>query len=279
MASRVNIAGIRSYRFGWAIPFFLLHAASVGVFFCAFQWRWVFLMIAMYLVRMFAVTAGYHRYFSHRAYKLNRFFQFALAALAETSAQKGVLWWAAHHRFHHGHADEEDDVHSPGLRGIWWAHVGWVLSNDYDTYDPRLIQDFAKYPELLWLDKYHFVPPIALAAVILVWGGWPAFVWGFLLSTVLLLHLTFCINSLAHLWGTRRFDTPDRSRNNFVLAIFTLGEGWHNNHHRFMYACRQGLRWWEIDITYYILKVLSFAGIARELREAQWQPQRTGFGR
>jgi stearoyl-CoA desaturase (delta-9 desaturase) len=257
---------LRTYRLGTVLPFLLLHLAALGVLFVRFRWSLLGLMLALYTVRMFAITAGYHRYFSHRTYKLGRIWQFIMALLAETSGQKGVLWWAAHHRVHHRRADNDGDIHSPGLRGFWWAHVGWVLSNEYDDYDPRLIQDFGKYPELRWLDKHYCVPPVILGGAILALGGLDAFVWGFLVSTILLFHGTFTINSLAHLWGSRRFATPDDSRNNFVLAVITLGEGWHNNHHQFMYACRQGIRWWELDVTYYGLKVLSWIGIAHDLR-------------
>ena len=260
------IKQLRNYSFGTVIPFVLLHVGCVAVFFIRFRWSWVALALAMYAVRMFGITAGYHRYFSHRSYKLGRGWQFLMAFLAETSGQKGVLWWAAHHRVHHRHADQDPDIHSPLKRGFWWAHVGWVLSNEYDKYDPALIQDFGKYPELRWLDRHYLVPPVALAAMLLLSGGLGAFVWGFVVSTVLLFHGTFTINSVAHLWGSRRFDTADDSRNNFVLAIITLGEGWHNNHHKFMYACQQGLRWWEVDVTYYALRMLNWLGVARELR-------------
>jgi stearoyl-CoA desaturase (Delta-9 desaturase) len=260
------IKQLRNYSFGSVIAFCLLHAGCIGLFLVTFRWSWVGLMLAMYAVRMFGVTAGYHRYFSHRTYKLGRMGQFLMAFLAETSGQKGVLWWAAHHRVHHRHADSERDIHSPRRRGFWWAHVGWILSNDYDKYDPGLIKDFAKYPELRWLDKYYLVPPVVLGGLLLFSGGIGAFVWGFVASTVLLYHGTFTINSLAHLWGSRRFDTPDDSRNNLVLAIITLGEGWHNNHHKFMYACRQGIRWWELDFTYYGLRLLSWLKVARDLR-------------
>ena len=260
------IKQLHNYSFGTVIPFVLLHAGCIAAFFVPFRWSWVELMLAMYAVRMFGITAGYHRYFSHRSYRLARGWQFLMAFLAETSGQKGVLWWAAHHRVHHRHADQDPDIHSPLKRGFWWAHVGWVLSNEYDTYDPAVIHDFGKYAELRWLDKHYMVPPIALAALLLLGGGLGAFVWGFVISTVLLFHGTFTINSVAHLWGSRRFDTSDDSRNNFVLAIITLGEGWHNNHHKFMYACQQGLRWWEVDVTYYLLKMLNWLGIARDLR-------------
>jgi stearoyl-CoA desaturase (delta-9 desaturase) len=260
------IPALRNYRLGTVVPFLLLHLGTLAVFFVPFHWSWFWLALGLYLVRMFAITAGYHRYFSHRSYRLGRSAQFMMAFVAETSGQKGVLWWAAHHRVHHRHADRERDIHPPGLRGFWWAHVGWVLSNQHDEYDPKLVADFGKYPELRWLDRHYLVPPAMLAGAILLLGGPGAFAWGFLVSTVALFHATFTINSVAHLWGSRRFATPDDSRNNFVLAILTLGEGWHNNHHRFMYACRQGIRWWELDLTYYVLRAMGWLGIARDLR-------------
>ena len=265
-------ARIRQYQFGAVVPFVLLHVGCLAVFLVPFRWSLVGWMAGAYVVRMFAITAGYHRYFSHRSYKLGRVPQFILAFLAETTSQKGVLWWAAHHRDHPRHSDQSQDIHSPVQRGFWWAHVGWVLSNDYDNYDPALIHDFAKFPELRWLDRYFWVPPAVLGAAMFLIGGLPVFVWGFVVSTVLLFQGTFAINSLAHVWGSRRFDTPDDSRNNFFLAIITLGEGWHNNHHQFMYACHQGLLWWEIDVTYYVLRLLNWLGLAREMRVARWTP-------
>ena len=157
-------------------------------------------------------------------------------------------------------------MHSPWQRGFWWSHVGWVISNQYDVYDPTTIREFHKYPELRWIDRYHWLPTIALAAAIVVLGGWAAFFWGYVASTILLYHCTFSINSLAHLFGSRRFDTPDHSRNNLVLALITLGEGWHNNHHYSPGSCRQGYRWWEIDITYSVLAILRRVGLVSQLR-------------
>jgi stearoyl-CoA desaturase (delta-9 desaturase) len=256
---------LRTYRFGTAVPFALIHLGAAAVFFMPFSWRLAGLAALTLWVRMFGVTAGYHRYFAHRSYKLGRVAQFLLAWLAQSSGQKGVLWWAALHRDHHKYSDREEDIHSPWQRGFWWSHAGWVLSNEHDTYDQKRIADFARYPELRWLDRHHWIPTTVLAAA-LACGGLGAFVWGYLLSTVLLYHFTFAINSLAHIVGTRRFDTPDHSRNNWLLALVTLGEGWHNNHHFSMTSCRQGYRWWEVDITYAVLRVLSLVGIARDLR-------------
>jgi len=248
------------------VPFLAMHVGVLAVFLVPFTpWMLVWLFGSYYL-RMFGVTGGYHRYFSHRSYKLNRFWQFCLAFLAQTSVQKGVLWWAAHHRDHHINSDRKADIHSPVHEGFWWSHLGWILSDEYDHYDAQRIADFTKYPELRWLNRYHIVPAVAYAVVIFLIGGWPAFVWGFVVSTVLLYHGTFVINSLAHIWGSRRFATPDESRNNFWLALVTMGEGWHNNHHHFMSSTRQGIRWWEVDATYYILRMLSWFRITRDLR-------------
>jgi stearoyl-CoA desaturase (delta-9 desaturase) len=262
---------LRGYHFGAVIPFVLLHVACLLIFFVPFHWEYAALLAATYSIRVFGVTAGYHRYFSHRSYKLNRTFQFLMAFLAQTSAQKGVLWWAAHHRYHHRHSDNDKDVHSPVRAGFWWAHVGWILSNDFDKYDRNLVRDIEVHPEMRWLNRYHWLPSLVLGVAVFAIFGSYAFIWGFVLSTVLLFHCTFSINSLAHIWGHRRYDTHDQSRNNFFLALITFGEGWHNNHHKFMYSCRQGLRWWEVDVTYYVLRLLSAIGIATDLREAsQW---------
>ena len=259
---------LRGYQFDAVIPFFLLHVACLLVFFVPFHWVYVVLLVATYSARAFGATAGYHRYFSHRSYKLGRKSQFVMAFLAQTSAQKGILWWAAHHRYHHRHSDDEKDIHSPIHSGLWWSHIGWFRWHEFYRYDSRLIRDFEIYPELRWLNRYHWLPSLLLGLTIFGAFGFGAFVWGFVVSTVLLYHGTFSINSLAHVWGHRRYDTGDHSRNNLFLALITLGEGWHNNHHKFVHSCRQGLRWWEVDVTYYVLKFLSFLGIATDLREA-----------
>jgi stearoyl-CoA desaturase (delta-9 desaturase) len=259
---------VRRIRFAHSIPFFVLHAvAFVGVFFVPFAWKWVGLCLGMYTLRMFAVTGGYHRYFSHRTYKTSRAFQFLMALLAQSSAQKGALWWAANHRHHHKFSDQEEDIHSPLHTGFWWSHVGWILTKENDQTHWGLIADFKKYPELVFLNKYPHLPAFALAFLLLGLGGAPALMWGFFMSTVLLWHGTFTINSLSHVFGSRRYTTTDTSRNNFWLALVTLGEGWHNNHHTYQSATNQGFFWWEIDVTYYTLKALSKVGIVWDLRK------------
>ncbi len=251
-----------------SVPFFAFHVlALLGAVFLPFKWWYPLVALGLYYVRMFGVTAGYHRYFAHRSYKSGRVFQFLLAFLAETSAQKGVLWWAGHHRDHHRHSDQPEDIHSPVQRGLWWSHVGWILSSHYDATPEKNIRDFAKYPELRFLDKHHLLPPTLLGLLLVLIGGWPLLAWGLGVSTVLLWHGTFTINSLSHVLGSRRYPTTDDSRNNWVLALITMGEGWHNNHHHFAASARQGFYWWEIDMSYYVLRLLAALGLVWDLRQ------------
>jgi len=249
-----------------AVPFILVHLAVIGVFWSGVTWTAVWLAVGFFALRIFAITAGYHRYFAHRTYDTSRPMAFILGFLAETSIQKGVLWWAAHHRDHHKHADTERDVHSPTQDGFWYSHVGWILDDTSETKISK-VRDLAKYPELRLLNRFHLVPPTLLALLCYAIGGWSGLFVGFFLSTVLLWHATFCINSLAHVFGSRRFDTEDDSRNNFLLALLTFGEGWHNNHHHYMLSARQGFYWWEVDITYYLLKGLEKVGLVWNLRD------------
>ncbi|BDG06589.1 hypothetical protein AMOR_55850 [Anaeromyxobacter oryzae] len=256
-------------RVSWlaSVPFLAAHAVAFATPFLApFAWRWLLLAAALYAVRLFAITAGYHRYFSHRSYRTSRAFQLVLAVIATTATQKGPLWWAAHHRDHHRHSDAPDDVHSPLEGGFWWSHVGWILSRRHDETKLDRVRDLARYPELVWLNRFHLVPPIALAALLLVAGGWPALLWGYFVSTVALWHGTFAINSLAHVVGGRRYETGDGSRNSLVLALLTFGEGWHNNHHFYSASARQGFFWWEVDVSWYALRALSAARIVWDLR-------------
>ncbi|MEZ4816077.1 MAG: acyl-CoA desaturase [Bdellovibrionota bacterium] len=252
-----------------SIPYFLIHLiAIISLFYVEYSWNLFFLCMGSYFLRMFGITAGYHRYFAHRSYKLNRFWQFCMAFLAQTAAQNGILWWAGHHRIHHKYSDQSEDVHSPKQDGFWWAHFGWFLSKKYQHTDISLVQDFAKYPELRFLDKYDFLPALIYATVLFALGGIQALMWGFFISSVLTWQATSTINSLSHVFGSQRYKSTDTSRNNFFLAILTMGEGWHNNHHTYMTSANQGFYWWEWDPTYYILKALSWVGIVKELRKA-----------
>ncbi len=261
-------APVHTKQFDWvrSIPFLLIHVvAVVGAIYVGFSWQLLALAVGLYFVRMFGVTAGYHRYFSHRTFRTSRALQFLLAFLAQTSAQKGVLWWASHHRLHHKKSDLPGDVHSVKLDGFFWAHVGWIISKEHEDTDMSRIGDLARYPELMWLNKHFLVPPTLLAVALLLIGGLPVMMWGFFVSTVLLWHGTFTINSLTHVFGKRRYATTDESKNHWLLAIITMGEGWHNNHHHYQRAVNQGFFWWEWDPTYYTLWALSKVGLVWDL--------------
>jgi stearoyl-CoA desaturase (delta-9 desaturase) len=244
-----------------------MHAACLLVFFVPFSAKVVVLAAGGYLIRMWAITAGYHRYFSHRSFKTTRAFQFLLAVIGTSAMQNGPLWWASWHRHHHRYTDQPLDPHSPMQSGFWHAHMGWIL--DADSSDPYMsnVSDLTRFPELRYIDRHKWLPLIAYAIGCFAIAGVPGLVWGFALSSVLVLHATALINSLGHVWGTRRYATPDTSRNNALLALITLGEGWHNNHHHAMHSTRQGFFWWELDPTYYGLRVLAWLGVIWALRE------------
>jgi stearoyl-CoA desaturase (delta-9 desaturase) len=248
-----------------SLPFIFIHLVPLAAVFTGVSLRAVLLGVGLFYLRMFFITAGYHRYFSHRSYKMGRAAQFVMAFGGGTAAQKGALWWAAHHRDHHKYSDTDADIHSP-QKGFWWSHVGWILCDKYAATDYDRIRDFAKYPELRWLNKWDFVPPWALAVTCFLVAGWSGLVIGFVASTVALWHATFTINSLAHVIGRRRYATTDTSRNTALLVPITMGEGWHNNHHYFQASARQGFFWWEIDPSYAVLKVLSWMRIVRDLK-------------
>lgn len=251
------------------VMFWAVHVAAVaGAIYVGWSWWWAAASIVIYFLRMMVVTAGYHRYFAHRAFKTSRPFQLLLALGAQTAAQRGVLWWASHHRYHHKHSDTGNDVHSPGQKGFWHSHVGWVVGTEFGHTDEALVSDLSKYPELRFLDRtgINILPTALLALGFLLVFGLPGLVWGYFVSTVLLWHGSFTINSLSHLFGKRRYQTTDDSRNNWLLAILTTGEGWHNNHHHYQSSARQGFRWWEIDVTYYWLRLLAACGLIWDLR-------------
>jgi stearoyl-CoA desaturase (delta-9 desaturase) len=254
------------YRLSEAIPFVLSHLACLAAAWTGVRASDLAIAAALYALRMFGVTAGYHRYFAHRGFETSRAFRFALAFLAQTSAQRGVLWWAGNHRHHHRFSDTDDDVHSPVLRSFWYAHLGWIFTDRHAHTDLAAVRDLAKHPELMWLDRHPYLPAFLLGFLVWTFAGWPGLVVGFFWSTVALWHATFAINSLAHVVGSRRYLTGDDSRNNWWLALLTFGEGWHNNHHHYQSAARQGFRWYEIDVSYYLLKALGAVGLVWDLR-------------
>jgi stearoyl-CoA desaturase (delta-9 desaturase) len=271
-------------------PFLLLHVACLSVFWVGWSWAAVTVAAGLYFVRVFALTAFYHRYFSHRSFKTSRWFQFAGAVVGNCAIQRGPIWWAAHHRNHHRNSDRQQDVHSPSRHGFLWSHVLWFMTRENYRVDRRMVKDWLKYPELRWIDRFDFAVPVLFGFAVfglgeaLRWAapqlqvtGWQMLVWGFLISTVAVYHVTFAINSLAHTCGNRRFPTGDDSRNNFWLALFTFGEGWHNNHHYYPNSARQGFYWWEVDMTYYLLVGLSWLGLVWDLRPVPQRVLRRGL--
>ncbi|TVQ63757.1 MAG: acyl-CoA desaturase [Phycisphaerales bacterium] len=262
-----------------ALPILLIHLIVVGVVWTGVSWAAVGVCAALFFVRMFAITGFYHRYFSHRTFRTHRVTQFVFAWIGASSAQRGPMWWSGHHRHHHRHSDEDPDMHSPTLRGVLWSHMAWFMTEQGRSTNWAAVPDWAKQPELRWLERWHVVPVLTLGAAVYALGatlqawapglgtsGAQMFVWGFGVSTVALYHATFTINSLAHVYGSRRFATGDDSRNNFWLALLTLGEGWHNNHHYYPGAARQGFYWWEIDPTYYTLRLMEKLGLVWNVR-------------
>ena len=258
------------------LPFIFLHAACLAVFAVGWSPIAVGTAVALYVIRMFAITGFYHRYFSHRTFKAPRAVQFAMALLGASAVQRGPLWWAAHHRHHHKYSDQPEDAHSPHVHSFMWSHIGWITAKKNFATDLDAVPDLAKFPELKFLDRFDLLVPITLAVAMFFFGvllpdrfdtsGWQMLVWGFFISTVCLFHGTCTINSFNHLFGRRRYHTSDRSRNSLTLALITLGEGWHNNHHYYQSATRQGFYWWEIDLTFYGLTVMSWLGLVRDLK-------------
>ncbi len=253
-------------RLSAAIGFALVHVAALGVYFCGFSWQGVVLCVGSYYLRMFAITAGFHRFFSHRTYQLGRIPQFLLAFLGQTAAQKGVLWWAAHHRHHHRFSDQPEDIHSPVQRGFWWSHMGWILAYDYEDADLKQVPDLTRYPELVWLNKNMFLATMLYALGLYFTFSWTGLFYGYFLSTALLWHGTFSINSVMHVFGRRTFATKDDSRNSMLFALITMGEGWHNNHHYYPGSAAQGFRWWQLDASYYLLWLGERVRLVRGLR-------------
>ncbi|MBV8895911.1 MAG: acyl-CoA desaturase [Acidobacteriaceae bacterium] len=272
-------SGLEQIDWVRSAPFLLIHFACLAVFWVGISPAAVIVCLSLYWFRMFGITAGYHRYFSHRSFKTTRAFQFVLGWIGAMATQKGPLWWAANHRHHHATSDSDEDAHSP-RHGFWWSHVGWFLCNKFHETNYRLIPDLAKFRELRFLNRCYVLPPISLGAAVAM-AGWALhrwfpglhtsplqmLVWGFFVSTTLLYHGTFAVNSLAHVIGRVRFATKDDSKNSLLIAIVTLGEGWHNNHHFVPSSERQGFYWWEVDVTHYVLKLLSWMGVVWDLKK------------
>ncbi len=278
-AARVDLGTPRKIDLVRVLSFLAVHLSVIAVIWVGWSWTAVIVAVVLYLLHMFAITGFYHRYFSHRAFKTSRALQFVFALIGNSAAQRGPLWWAAHHRHHHTCADTPDDDHSPTVHGFVWSHVLWFMTNANFRTRMERVRDYLTYPELVFLDRYDALAPLALIALLYAAGaalgrwlpqlgtnGPQLVIWGFSISTVVTYHATFTINSLDHLWGSRRYATPDTSRNNLLLALLTLGEGWHNNHHHYPATARQGFFWWEVDVTYYVIRLMALCGLVWDVR-------------
>jgi stearoyl-CoA desaturase (delta-9 desaturase) len=278
-SSAVNADASDKINWTRIVPFIAMHLSIVAIYFVGFSWTAFWSCVVMYFIRMFAITGFYHRYFSHKTFKTSRIMQFIMAFIGASSAQRGPLWWASHHRVHHAKVDTPEDPHSPKLQGFIWSHMLWFLTEKNFQSQAHKIKDFSRFKELRLLDRFDIVAPIIMAFAIYGLGeflarfypslntnGWQLVTWGFFLSTIILYHATYTINSIAHRFGKRRFDTKDESRNNWLLATITLGEGWHNNHHHYAGTVRQGFKWYELDVTYYLLRIMCWMGLVWDLK-------------
>ena len=249
--------------------FWIVQASALLVFAVPFRWAYVGLWAASHFLRALGLTLMYHRYYAHRAFKMNRGARFVWTLIATAAMQKGPIWWAGHHVTHHKFADREGDPHSPMISGFFYAHVGWFLHDTkFDQLEPTnpVVRDFGRVPEIALLEKYFFIPPAVFAGALYLFGGLPWLVYGFCLPTMTLAHATFCINTVNHMFGSRRFETVDESRNNPITAFFAVGEGWHNNHHRYQRAARNGFYWWEYDLTWYTIRAMSLLGLVVDIQ-------------
>ena len=275
-----KIQGPEGERIDWkrAVAYATIHLAALSAFFTGWSWPALGAAFFLYALRVFTLTGFYHRYFSHRTFKVGRITQFVFGWIGCTAIQKSPLWWAAHHRHHHIHSDEPEDIHSPRQRGFWFAHMGWFLTPKCSPTNLKMIPDFAKYPELRWLDRFELVPPVILIGMMYLAGfildyqwpelgctGWQMVAW-FFVSTIFCYHVTYLVNTATHMMGTRRYKTKDDSKNSLIIALLTFGEGWHNNHHYYPNSTRQGFFWWEIDFSFYILKFMSLFGLVWDIR-------------
>jgi len=251
------------------VIFWTVQASALLVFAVPFRWAFVAVWAASHFLRAIGLTLAFHRYFAHRAFKMNRVARFVWTWIGTAAMQKGPIWWAGHHVNHHKYADRDGDPHSPMVSGVYYAHIGWFLNdtkNDKLESNNPVIRDFSKVPEIAFIEKYYFIPPLSLAIAMFAIGGFPLLIWGFCLPTMTLAHATFAINTVNHMFGSRRFETVDESRNNPVTAFFAVGEGWHNNHHRYQRAARNGFYWWEFDPTWYVIRAMKAVGLAWDVQ-------------
>ena len=276
----INANDNKTFRWGTAAFLIISHVAAVAAL---FLWSWPALVcgILLYWVAgSLGIGMGFHRLLTHRGYKVPKVVEYFLVTCGTLALEGGPIQWVTTHRIHHAHTDRHGDPHTP-RDGGWWAHIGWILRGTAQDHDDatrkRYASDLIKDRYYRWLDVYYWVPSIALIIVLLVFGGWGVMLWGVFLRVTVGLHSTWLVNSATHLWGKRRFVTAEDSRNSWWVALLTFGEGWHNNHHAFPTSARHGLRWYEIDLNWWGIRVLQLVGVARAIKQVQLKGTQTGW--
>ncbi len=250
----------------------VLHIGAIAALFM-FSWKALIVTVALYWITIgFGISLGYHRLHTHRSFQVPLGLEYLFALFGAMTLEGGPIFWVATHRIHHQKSDQAGDPHSP-RDGAWWAHIGWILFGETNHNNTKMMSkyapDLAKHRFYIWLNNYHWVPTVVLAAVLFAIGGLPLMLWAVCVRIVVGLHATWLVNSATHLWGTRRFETKDDSRNSWWVALMTFGEGWHNNHHAHPTSARHGLAWYEFDISWISLKIMKVLGIAKNIRVAK----------
>lgn len=266
-----EIINYRRGGFNWPVLIFMIIFHTIAAT-AIFNFTWGGLGVAVFLwwvAGSLGIGMGYHRLLTHRGFKTPKWVEYLLTICGTLAIEGGPIAWVATHRIHHRYSDQEGDPHSP-KHGFWWAHMGWILEGhslhrEVDA-TSRYAVDLAKDPFHVWLTRWHFVPQLVVAAILYAAGGWNFVLWGIFVRVVFSWHVTWFVNSAAHVWGGRRFVTRDDSRNNWWVALLAHGEGWHNNHHAHPAAARHGIVWYEIDVNWYGIWVLSKLGLAKDIR-------------
>jgi fatty-acid desaturase len=258
----------------FAITIVIFHLSALAAFFCFRWWALVVFVVVWILAQNVGIAMGYHRLLTHRGYSTPKWLEYGITTCATLALQGGPIYWVGVHRMHHKYTDKGGDPHSP-RDGKWWSHMGWILNGTLRNeakvlkrYTPDLAQD----SYYVWLNKYHWIPLTVVGVTFFVFEGWPWLLWGAVLPATVGFHVTWMVNSVTHLCGTRRFSTCDDSRNNFWVALLTGGEGWHNNHHAHPVSARHGLAWYEIDVNYYGILLLQKLGLATHVKTASLEP-------
>ncbi|MFZ0661689.1 MAG: fatty acid desaturase [Acidobacteriaceae bacterium] len=267
--SRALVQG-RARHFNWLLAIWLavFHIGAIAAFFF-FSWSALAVASVLWVLgQNVGIAISYHRQLTHRGFVTPRWVEYAMALCATLALQGGPIYWVAVHRLHHQLTDRPGDPHSPH-DGKWWSHMGWLLQGtlrNRNTLLTRYAPDLSRDSFYRWLSRYHWLPVTALGVGLFLIGGWPWLLWGIFLRVTLGMHVTWLVNSATHIWGSRRFETHDDSRNSWWVALLTGGEGWHNNHHALPVSTSHGMAWYELDFNYWCIRLLGFLGLAKRIK-------------